>query len=72
MYICRCRRTTPKANLPPNWLTHRRCADCYSKMEKSRKDTIMEVMARMCPEKVQEEQGTSTFILDPDTRISSF
>ncbi|THV44388.1 hypothetical protein BGAL_0655g00020 [Botrytis galanthina] len=31
VYICRCRRATPKANLPPNWLTHKRCADCYSK-----------------------------------------
>ncbi|KAF7944580.1 uncharacterized protein EAE97_005213 [Botrytis byssoidea] len=36
VYICRCRRATPKANLPPNWLTHKRCTDCYSKIETSR------------------------------------
>ncbi|TGO64815.1 hypothetical protein BCON_0005g00110 [Botryotinia convoluta] len=37
VYICRCRRATPKATLPSNWLTYKRCADCYSKTEKSRK-----------------------------------
>ena len=37
VYLCRCRRVTLRAHLPPNWLTHKRCTDCYFQTEESRK-----------------------------------
>ncbi|TGO77913.1 hypothetical protein BELL_0086g00190 [Botrytis elliptica] len=60
VYICRCRRAAPKANLPSNWLTHKRCAREDSK----RKDLLMECMAWMkcfTADQVREEQRALYF-----------
>ncbi|KAF7900542.1 uncharacterized protein EAF01_007844 [Botrytis porri] len=66
VYICRCRSITPKANLPSNWLKHKRCADCYSKIERARqrrqdsepkeRNAWITRMTGFTPEQLQEQR----------------
>ncbi|KAF5874364.1 uncharacterized protein Bfra_004369 [Botrytis fragariae] len=75
VYICRCRRATPKANLPSNWIAHKRCADCFSEMEKSRqrreeskrkrKDVLMMAWKEWFTPEQEQEQRDMYFHFGP-------